>query len=145
MKVLTMRTLIAVALTVAMTGAASAENEDRGKPCGSTTLKGSYVFTASGFTIVGGVGQPKAIMELIDFNGDGTLTVPGGVLSVNGNIIPIAPNGVGNYTVGPDCTGTLVFTPGPNFSFVVDSDGKSGVMIQTNPTNVFQGTLTRRK
>jgi hypothetical protein len=145
MKVMTMRTLIAVAIAVAMTGAASAESDDKGKPCDSTTLKGSYVFTASGFQIIGGVAQPKAIMELIDFNGDGTLTVPGGVLSLNGVITHIPPTGVGNYTVGPDCTGTLLFTGGPSFSFVVDSNGKSGPMIQTNTNSIFQGTLARRK
>ena len=86
-----------------------------------------------------------AAIGRIDFNGDGTLTVPGGVLSVNGAITQIPPGGVGNYTVGPDCTGTLVFNPGPSFSFVLDSDGKNGSMMQTNPTNVFLGTLARRK
>ena len=34
----------------------------------------------SGFTIAAGVAQPKAIVEVIDFNGDGTSSVPGATL-----------------------------------------------------------------
>jgi hypothetical protein len=147
MKALTRRSLIAIAIAVAMTSGAGAGNDENGKQCDVTTLKGSYVLTASGFTIVGGVPQPKAIVELIDFNGDGTLTVTGGTVSLNGTVIPIAPNGVGDYTLGPDCNGTLVFIPipGPTFSIVVETDGKSGWVMQTNQNNVFPGTLTRRK
>jgi len=48
-----------------------------------------YVFTASGFNIVSGVPQPKAIVELIRFFRDGTLDAPGGTVSINGSINPI--------------------------------------------------------
>ena len=44
---------------------------DDGKACTVQTLRGSYLFAASGFNIVAGVAQPKAIVEGIDFNGDG--------------------------------------------------------------------------
>ena len=146
MKALTMRTLIALATVAAMTSVTRAENGDHERQCDSSKLKGSYVFSASGFTIVGGVAQPKTIVELIDFHGNGALTVTGGTLSLNGTIIPIAPNQPGNYTVDPDCTGTVNFIPAPNFNLVVEVDGKSGWMIQSNPPgSVFQGTLTRRK
>jgi len=50
------------------------------------TLRGTYVFSASGFTIVAGVAQSKAILGVIDFNGDGTLSVPSALRSVNGVI-----------------------------------------------------------
>ena len=145
MKALTMRTLIAVATVAAMTSVTRAEQEDHEGKCGSKTLKGSYVFSATGFNIVAGVAQPKTIVELIDFHGNGALTVTGGTVSINGVIIPIAPNGPGNYTVDPDCTGTISFIPGPRFNLVVEVDGKSGWMIQSDPNTVFQGTLTRRK
>ena len=49
-----------------------------------STLDGLYVFTAPGFNIVAGVPQPKAIVELIDFHGDGELTVPAATVSING-------------------------------------------------------------
>ncbi|HEY2976079.1 MAG TPA: hypothetical protein VGJ48_26430 [Pyrinomonadaceae bacterium] len=40
------------------------------------TLRGSYLFATHAWNIVGGVAQPKAIVEGIDFNGDGTLVSP---------------------------------------------------------------------
>ena len=55
--------------------------------CGVRTLRGTYTFAASGFNIVAGVAQPKAIVEVIEFNGDGTLSVPAATLSANGVII----------------------------------------------------------
>jgi hypothetical protein len=142
----TMRTLIAGTMALLMTGAAGAQTGDQDNQCSVKTLKGSYVLTASGYTIAGGVAQPKAIVELIEFNGDGTLTVSGGTLSNNGAIIPIAPNGIGDYQIGPDCNGSLVFIPGPSFNLYIERDGKGGWAIQTGPgANVFLGALTRRK
>ena len=147
MKAFTMRALVAVTIAGTLSSVAWADNDEHGRKCDSTTLKGSYVFSASGFTIIpGGVPQPKTIVELIDFHGNGALTVTGGTLSLNGTIITIPPNGAGNYTVEPDCTGTVSFNPLPSFNLVVEVDGKSGWMIQALPNlSVFQGTLTRRK
>jgi hypothetical protein len=145
MKAFTIRALIAVTIAGTLSNVAWADNDEHGRRCDTATLKGSYVFSATGFNIVGGVAQPKAIVELIDFHGNGALTVTGGTVSINGVITQIAPNGVGNYTVESDCTGTIAFIPGPSFNLVVEVDGKSGWMIQSNPNSVFQGTLTRRK
>lgn len=145
MRTWTMRTLIAVMFAGVISSAAWADNKGLGPRCDESTLRGEYVFTATGFNIVGGAAQPKAIVELIDFHGDGALTVLGGTVTINGNVSQIAPNGAGNYTLGPDCNGTLNFIPAPNFSLFVERDGKSGWMIQTNPNSVFQGTLTQRK
>ena len=144
MKALTMRSLLAIAIAVTMTSGAGAGNDENAQRCDVNKLKGSYVLTASGFLISGGVPLPKAIVELIDFNGDGTLTVTGGTLSVNGVVSQIQP-GIGNYTVEADCTGTIQFIPFPSFSLVVETDGKSGWVMQTSQGNVFPGTLTRRR
>ena len=135
-------TLIAVILCLGISGVASAQDDVQGRKCKLSTLRGSYIFTASGFNIVGGVPQPKTIVELIDFNGDGTVAVTGGTLSVNGVVTQISPTGVGDYTLAADCTGSLVFVAGPSFNIVIAPDGKNGWMIQTNPNTVFQGTLT---
>ena len=148
MKALTMRTLIAVTLAGAMSSVAWADNGNSENQCDSTTLKGSYIFTASGFTLVGGVAQPKTIVELIDFHGDGALTVTGGTVSIFGQVSQIAAGGSGNYIIDADCNGTLTFFggPAPTFSLYVEANGKSGIMIQTSPGgSVFQGTITRRK
>ena len=115
--------------------------------CGLHTLRGSYVFDAHGWNIVGGVAQPKAIVEGIDFNGDGTLVSPFATVSINGTIIR-SSNSPGTYTVNEDCTGTLTFTGGPSFDiFVQHGDGKQLWMIQTGPAvappAVFEGTATK--
>ena len=140
-----MRTLSAVTFAGVVSSVAWADNNGRVPECDSATLKGEYVFTASGYNIVSGVAQPKTILELIEFHGDGALTVLGGAISINGTVTQVAPNGAGNYTLGPDCNGTLNFIPLPNFSLFVERDGKSGWMFQTNPNSVFQGTLAQRK
>jgi hypothetical protein len=111
--------------------------------CSARTLQGTYVFSANGFTLnpVSGVVQPKAIVEVIDFNGDGTLAVPAGTRSVNG-VVTRGLSGTGSYTVNDDCTGTITFD-GPAFDIFVAPRGNTLWLIQTNPNNVFQGSATR--
>jgi hypothetical protein len=92
MKTLIKLTLLPAAITLALGHAARAEDHDHG--CSDSTLRGLYAFNAPGFNIVAGVAIPKAIMELIRFNGDGTLTVPAATRSVNGVIARSPANGV---------------------------------------------------
>ncbi len=138
----------AAGIGTAATGAADTQGRARAqgqaqRPCSLHTLRGSYIFTATGYTIVAGVAQPKAIVEAIDFHGDGTLLVPAATVSLNGVIARSA--GVGLYTVDDGCRGTVTFTPGPSFDIFADHTGQQAWMIQTNPTNVLQGTVTRIK
>ena len=105
------------------------------------TLRGLYLFSATGFNIVGGVPQPKAIVEVIEFNGDGTLHVPAATVSVNGVIIRSLPSS-GTYTVEDECSGTISFD-GPTYDIFLSKDGDGVSMIQTNPNTVFQGVATR--
>ena len=86
--------------------------------------------------------QPKAIVEAIVFNGDGTLSVPAATRSVNGAIARSLPS-VGTYTVAEDCTGTIAFD-GPSFDIFLSPHGDSMALIQTNPNTVFQGSATRQ-
>ena len=86
--------LLITAMILGMAGAAPA---DPGQRCKDSMLDGLYVFTATGFSNVSpGPPQPQAIVELIRFNGDGTLNVPGGRVSVNGAIF--TTGGTGTYT-----------------------------------------------
>jgi hypothetical protein len=130
--------------TVAMTsGTVRADNPL--PSCGLATLQGSYLFATHGWNIVSGVAQPKAIVEGIDFNGDGTLVSPFATVSINGTIIH-SSGSLGTYTVNTDCTGTLTFTGGASFDiFVEHGDGKQLWMIQTNANTVFEGTATKVK
>ena len=113
--------------------------------CSVQTLRGSYLFATHGWNIVGGVAVPKAIVEGINFNGDGTLVSPFATVSINGMIIH-SSGSVGSYTVAADCRGTLTFTGGPSFDIFVDPNGKQLWMIQTGPAAapaVFEGTVTQ--
>src|SRR4029450_2738939 len=105
--------------------------------CTERTLRGSYVFSASGSNIVGGIQQPKAIVEVIAFNGDGTLDVRAATVSLNGVIIRSLPS-VGTYTVEDNCSGTVTLN-GPTYEMFLSKDGDHISMIQTNPNTVFQG------
>ncbi len=135
-------TLLAVAISFGISGSALANGD--AQVCGPQTLHGSYVFTAQGFSIVSGAAQPKAIIEGIDFNGDGTLSVPFATVSINGIIIHAPPGGVGTYTLEDSCEGTLTFSSGPvNYDISVRSNGRELWMIQTDSNTVFQGTAKR--
>ena len=115
--------VIALLAAMCLGVAGSARAQGEAPVCGPQTLQGSYVFTAQGFTIVSGAAQPKAIVEGIDFNGDGTLSVPFATVSINGFIIQVPPGGVGTYTVETTCQGTVSFTNGPSFNIFVARNG----------------------
>src|SRR5262245_30360191 len=131
-------TLLVTAMTLGLSGVARAG----GPKCTVAMLDGLYVFTASGFNIASSGAQPIAIVELIRFYGDGTLDAPGGTVSVNGSIFPIAtppnPPPGGSYTIqslaapGRGCDGAISFAAGPSLYMFVASDGKEIQMIQTN-------------
>jgi hypothetical protein len=122
-------------------GFAAAEGARRA--CTVRTLRGSYVFSATGFNIVGGVPQPKAIVEVITFHGDGRLDVPVATVSLNGLILRSLPS-FGTYTVEDDCTGTVTLN-GPTFDIFLSPDGDEISLIQTNPSTVFQGLARRTR
>lgn len=144
----------ALVLTVFLPGVAAAEKTNR---CDDDILNGQYVFTASGFTRDPSSGPgtpwvPKAILEILHFNGDGKLTTP--ALAVanpfgdSGNVLqPPLGGAPGWYKINEDCTGTVQFFDASNVTFKIYVDPPRGDtiwMIQTNPANnVFQGTAQR--
>src|SRR6266516_7275813 len=135
--------LVSLVAAMALGTPGTARAESRGGSCGVHTLRGSYLFATHGWNIVGGVAVPKAIVEGIDFNGDGTLVSPFATVSINGTIIHSSGT-PGTYTVNADCTGTLSFTGGPSFDIFVSLNGQQLWMIQTGPVPaVFEGTVTR--
>lgn len=151
MKILATQCMAAVAIVFAMSGfAVAGDNGDEQKACSDQTLRGLYVFTASGFNIVGTAALPKAIVELINFNGDGTATGERTTVSVNGTI-RYSSGTPGTYTLDPDCTGHLKFMdggPNPQFDLFAAFQGSQIQMIQTFQEAfaglpVFQGTAER--
>jgi hypothetical protein len=120
--------------------------------CGPQTLRGLYVYSATGHNIVGGVAQPKTLIEFIDFSGDGTVTIPAGTLSTNGELNHnVVFRGVyallnvlqGSGRIGLACKGTVTLIPGPSFDLYTDHTGTQVWMIQTTPGTVFQGAVTK--
>ncbi|PYK62665.1 MAG: hypothetical protein DME50_18915 [Verrucomicrobia bacterium] len=123
MKIITSCSLFACALAslaaATMLGTAGvARASSPQQTCSVRTLRGEYVFSAHGYNIVGGVAVPKAIVEGINFNGDGTLVSPFATVSINGTILH-SSNSPGTYAVNTDCRGTLSFTGGPSFDIFV--------------------------
>jgi len=89
------------------------------QPCSVRTLHGLYVWTFDGYENLGGNLVPKAIMQGLRFNGDGTTINLFGTVNIGGTIIIDATGGVGTYTVAADCTGTISITDGPSFNMYV--------------------------
>ena len=145
---------MAFALILCLPAISAADTTAR---CTVGILKGQYVFTASGFTrapgsLPGTPWVPKAIVEVLQFNGDGTLSTPAVTVANpfgdTGAILqPPAGGAAGEYTINDDCTGTVRFldAAGVTFSIVVDPPkGDTVWMIQTVPANnVFQGSAKR--
>jgi hypothetical protein len=125
-----------------MSGTVRAGADNAAQVCSEQTLRGLYLFDARGWNIVGGVAQPKAIVEGIDFKGDGTLVSPFATVSINGTIIH-SSGSVGSYTVEASGQGTLTFTGGASFDIFVEASGQQVWMIQTDSNTVFQGTATK--
>jgi hypothetical protein len=152
MKKLTKHSLLAAAIALGISSAALADDGDRhATSCTPAMLHGLYIFAATGYIIPASPApaQPKAIVELIRFNGDGTLTVPAASHSLNGVFGQSPPGGTGTYAIAdlapPDraCTGTLAFTGGPSFDLFVSPGSDEVWMIQNNPNNVLQGTVLK--
>ena len=147
-RTLLMAALLATAIWLGLSGVALANDK-----CGVNTLRGLYVFAATGFIIpdAPASAQPKAIVEFIRFNGDGTIEGRAATRSLNGVIgqFPDQSGPGGSYTVAPlatadrGCLGTLTFAGGPHFDLFMPLDGHEIWMIQTDTGNVLQGTVTK--
>jgi hypothetical protein len=136
---------LAAGMLALMSGVVHAKNSDDNGGCRNSTLRGLYAFHATGFNVVAGVPQPKAIVELINFHGDGNLDVPAATVSINGVVGRSPPGGTGTYIVKSDCTGSLEFhAPGPTYDLFIGFSEADLYMIQTGPgAPVFQGKAER--
>jgi hypothetical protein len=133
---------LAVAMSMAVCGVAQAHDPTA---CRETTLRGLYILNATGFDIVNNAAVPKALVESILFNGDGTLSSPDATVSINGNILSFA-DVPGTYAVESDCTGTLSFGSIATWDLFISPGGAEIFMIQTAPGSpVFEGIAKRVK
>jgi hypothetical protein len=124
--------------------------------CSNDVLRGRYVFAASGFTrtpnsLPGMPWSPKAILEVLQFHGNGKLDTPA-LVAANpfgdtGGVLQPPSGAPGEYAINADCTGTIHFFDANNvtFSVYVDPRGETIRMIQTSPVNnVFEGVARRQ-
>ena len=125
-------TLLATTVAVLVGPALANAGELPRRECSVQMLRGLYLFKASGFNPVNGVAVPKAIIEPIRFNGDGTLVAESATVTVMGQSPARSAGTPGTYTVDADCKGTIVFASGPAFDTFVSSPLLL-TMIQTGP------------
>ena len=111
--------LVCLAATMAPGTSATARAAADARVCSVGMLKGLYLWTFDGYANLGATLVPKAVMQGLRFNGDGTTFNPFGTVNIGGTIIIDATGGVGTYTVAADCTGTLSITNGPSFNIYV--------------------------
>jgi hypothetical protein len=121
-------------------------------PCRVDQLRGLYLFSATGYTRANQEAPwvPKAILELLRINGDGTLTTPWVTVANpfgNTGLIVDRVGNPGTYSVNDDCTGLMQFADGNIFRLYVSPRGDEFWMIQTTglggSLNVFQGKVAR--
>ena len=117
------------------------------QPCSAGMLRAFYLWTFDGYQNFGGKPVPKALMIGIQFNGNGTFTIPFSTVNIGGNAFE-ANGGVGTYTVAADCTGTLQVTGGTSFKMYVGAGAEQLWITQTgggpgDGTGLGVGTATR--
>ena len=118
-----------------------------GRVCHESMLKGVYLASFNAYTNFGGNFVPTAVLQGLQFNGDGTTLNTFGTVNIGGTIVFDVTGAVGSYTVAPDCTGTISVTGGPNFNIYVGPGAQKVWTIQSSPTpastGVSVGTATR--
>jgi hypothetical protein len=139
--------LVCLVAVIAPGTSTTARAEGEGRVCSVHMLRGLYLWTFDGYENFGGNFVPKAVMQGLQFNGDGTTFNPFGTVNIGGTIIINAAGGVGTYTVAPDCTGTLSITNGPTFNIYVGPGAQQVWTLETSPspagTGVSVGTMKR--
>ena len=102
--------LASLVAAMALGTSAPARAAADGQVCSVGMLKGLYLASFNAYTNFGGNFVPTAVLQGLQFNGDGTTYNPFGTVNIGGTIIIDATGGVGTYTVAADCTGTISIT-----------------------------------
>ena len=118
--------------------------------CSVGMLNGLYLWTFDGYQNFGGNPVPKALLQGIQFNGNGTVTTLFGTVNIGGTIVFDVTGSEGTYTVAADCTGTMLFggLGGPSFNMYIGPGAQQLWITQTgggpgDGTGLGVGTATR--
>src|SRR6266853_333587 len=79
--------LVCLAITMAPGTSATARAAADGQVCSVHMLRGLYLWTFDGYQNFGGNPVPKALLQGLQFNGNGTVTVPFGTANIGGTIV----------------------------------------------------------
>ena len=137
--------LVSLVTAMALGASGTARAAADAQVCSVGMLRGLYLWTFDGYAKLGGTLVPKAIMQGLRFNGDGTTFNQFGTVNIGGTIIIDATGAVGTYTVAADCTGTLSYTGGASFNIYVGPGAKQvwTTQIAGDVTGLGVGTATR--
>ena len=143
--------LVCLAATMAPGTSATARAAADVQVCSVATLKGLYLWTLDGYQNFGGNPVPKALLQGLQFNGNGTVTVPFGTANIGGTIVIDTTGSDGIYTVNADCTGTMLFggPGGPSFNMYIGAGAQQLWITQTgggpgDGAGLGVGTATRQ-
>ena len=140
----TITTLLSGMFVLGIAATAQADN-DRRDECSDATLKGSFGYTVTGALVTGPFAGPFAAVGRLTFDGRGNFENVR-TISRNGGIL-LNVQGVGTYTVRPDCMGSFTFSDGGvvtlSTDIVIDDNGNELRMIATSPGTVL--TVIGRK
>lgn len=152
------KSIVIAAALVAVAGlsfsnplAASNEQESRGpdhaRECSLATLQGRYLFAESGVLLPPAFGvaapTPSADAGIHTFNGNGTGTDTV-TLRIGNNIVLKNVVSPFDYTVNPDCTGTMTVLNGPSFDIFIAPDGREFAKIATAPAGNYAVSIDQR-
>ena len=107
--------------------------------CSVGMLRGSYVWTFDGYTRLGGNLLPKAVMQGLRFDGDGTTLNTFGTVNIGGTIIFDAGGFSGIYTVAaglhrhPDTGARHI----PNFQYIRRAGCTAGLDYRGSPPPIL--------
>jgi hypothetical protein len=142
--------LVCLAATMAPGTSATARAAADSRVCSVGMLRGLYLVTFDAYENHDGNFVPVAVMQGLQFNGDGTTYNAFGTVNIGGTIIFDATGFSGTYTVAADCTGTLSPAPGiaPTFNIYVGPGAQQVWTIQSGPDGsltpgVSRGTAVR--
>jgi hypothetical protein len=138
---------LATIVGLSLPGTVAAASDESHRGCTLGTLKGRYLFAASGVLLppAFGVTQPTQAADagFHIFNGDGTgtdtVTLRIGVNIVLQNLVtPFV------YTINEDCTGSYTVPNGPSFDLFIAPDGEEFASIATAPPGNYGASIDRR-
>ena len=122
---------VCLAAAMALSTPTTAPAATYAPPCKVGMLHGLYLWTLDGYQNFGGNPVPKALIQGIQFNGNGTLSIPFGTVNIGGFAVIDVSGSVGTYTVASNCTGTISISDGPTFNMYIGPGAQELSIINT--------------